>query len=86
MAVNADPRTAAAGDFLLRVEEDIEKLEAAIAGRLTKQDESYAIGGRSISKIPYMQLESLCNQKRAIRDSILYGRISQPIEVTFRRA
>ena len=57
--VAQDPRTAVAGDYQSFAELNIEIIEAAIHGRLTKDMQSYSVGGRSITKIDIETLHRL---------------------------
>ena len=50
---------ALAGDNRTHAQKCLALIEAALAGRLTTQEESYAIAGRSISKMPIAQLREL---------------------------
>ena len=59
VSVAQNPRTAGAGDYELWAQETIKVIEARLSDRLTKDMESYSIGGRSITKIPVNELMNL---------------------------
>ena len=83
LQVLQDPRTAYDGEFQTHEERALVVIEAAIEGRLTKDMESYSIGGRSITKIPIRELIGLRAKYRASINSQRYGTIGRPVEVRF---
>lgn len=83
VTVLADPRTAAAGDFRPFAEEMLEVIEAAIAGRLTKDMESYSIAGRSITKIPIGELMTLRAKFSNELQSSRSGQLGRDVAVVF---
>lgn len=65
VTVNANPVTSTA-DSRSQNKIILDAIEAKIAGRVTKDAESYAIEGRSISRIPIMELRKLAGTYRAL--------------------
>jgi hypothetical protein len=59
LVVEPNHATAAAGALQTHAEQTLAVIEAALAGRLTSDLESYTIAGRSVSKIPVLDLAQL---------------------------
>lgn len=57
--LEVNPETVATTDGLVHCQRTLTLIETAIEGRLTSDHESYAIGGRSIAKIPIRELVRL---------------------------
>ncbi|HNA51079.1 MAG TPA: hypothetical protein PK594_09535 [Mycobacterium sp.] len=57
--VQPNPALLAAGDTLSSAAKNLVVVEAAIAGRLTADMQSYSIGGRSVTAIPMNELMAL---------------------------
>lgn len=57
--VVANPANLAAGDTLSSAVKNLALVEAALAGRLTADMQSYSIGGRSVTAIPVNELYAL---------------------------
>jgi hypothetical protein len=60
--VALDFTAAAAGAALTFEERTLAVIEAALAGRLTKDEETYQIAGRAVSRIPFETLNKLRTQ------------------------
>jgi hypothetical protein len=67
LVINVEPNagSSAAGVFNTWEEKTLAIVEAALAGRLTSDIQAYQIAGRSVSKIPVMQLREIRGQLRA---------------------
>ena len=65
VTVTANLATAGAGDLQSWDEKTLAVVEAALAGRLTSDLESYQIAGRAVTKIPIKDLLELRNQLSA---------------------
>lgn len=84
LLVEANVATASAGAFVSHIERALPIIEAAIEGRLTADIENYQIQGRSISKIPIVELI----RYRGMYKSKLYqlqnpGRLGPSVEIAF---
>lgn len=82
--VNPDPALLQPGDAVSNEEKTLAVIEAAIAGRLTKDMESYSIGGRSVTRIPIKDLLQLRGTYRSLvwrqRNP---GMLTVPVDVNF---
>lgn len=65
LVVEANLSTAAAGDALSHAEKVLSIIEAAIAGRLTADLESYQLNGKAVVKIPILELKRLRKHYRS---------------------
>lgn len=86
LVINVEPNagSSAAGAFNTWEEKTLAIVEAALAGRLTSDIQAYQIAGRSVSKIPVMQLREIRGQLRAALWSQNHpGRLGVPYRVGF---
>lgn len=86
LVINIEPNvaSAAAGVFNTWEERTLAIVEAAIAGRLTSDIQSYQIAGRSVSKIPITELRTIRGELRAaIWRQNNPGQIGVPYRVSF---
>lgn len=86
LVINIEPNvaSAAAGVFNTWDERTLAVVEAAIAGRLTSDIQSYQIAGRSVSKIPIQELRIIRGELRAaIWRQNNPGQLGIPYRVTF---
>jgi len=86
LVINVEPNagSSAAGVFNTWEEKTLAIVEAAIAGRLTSDIQAYQIAGRSVSKIPIMQLREIRGELRAaIWRQNNPGRLGAPHRVEF---
>jgi hypothetical protein len=67
VTVIADPDSLGAGDGLAFAETNLAVVEAAMAGRLSADLQSYSIGGRSVTMIPYLELYNI---RKALREEV----------------
>ncbi len=84
IVIQPNPATMAAGDGVTHEETALAIIEAAIEGRLTSDQEHYAIAGRSVSKIP---IDALVKLRARYRYIVLKqrnrGSLTQSVDVTF---
>jgi hypothetical protein len=86
LVINIEPNvaSAAAGTFNTWEERTLAIVEAAIAGRLTSDIQAYQIAGRSVSKIPIVELRQIRGElKAAIWRQNHPGQLGVPHKVTF---
>jgi hypothetical protein len=86
LVINVEPNvgSAAAGAFNTWEERTLVIVEAAIAGRLTSDIQSYQIAGRAVSKIPVQQLRVIRGELRAaIWRQNNPGQLGVPMRVEF---
>lgn len=65
LTVNPDPTVASALDMRAHAEKVLDAIEAVIENRASKDQESYSIEGRSLSRTPIADLIKLRNKYRA---------------------
>lgn len=86
LVINIEPNagSAAAGSFNTFEERTLVVVEAALAGRLTSDIQSYQIAGRSVNKIPVSELLTIRGQLRvAIWRQNNPGQLGVPYRVQF---
>jgi hypothetical protein len=86
LVINIEPNvsSAAAGVFNTWEERTLAVVEAAISGRLTSDIQTYQIAGRSVSKIPILELRQIRGELRAaIWRQNNPGQLGVPYKVTF---
>lgn len=86
LVINIEPNvgSAAAGAFNTFEEKTLVVVEAAIAGRLTADIQTYQIAGRSVSKIPIQELRVIRGELRAaIWRQNNPGQLGVPYRVSF---
>jgi hypothetical protein len=86
LVINIEPNVgaAAAGVFNTWEERTLAVVEAAISGRLTSDIQTYQIAGRSVSKIPILELRQIRGELRAaIWRQNNPGQLGVPYKVTF---
>ena len=64
LTIAPNPATAAQGDFQTHAEKALSAVEAVLEGRITADIQAYAIGGRSVTSIPVLELRKLRAQYR----------------------
>lgn len=84
LLVSANILTARAGDLQSYAEKTLAVIEAALSGRLTADMQSYVILGRSVLKIPVLELQTL----RSVYQAELWqerngDRLGPPVRATF---
>jgi hypothetical protein len=86
LVINIEPNvaTSAAGTFNTWEETTLAVVEAAIAGRLTNDIQSYQIAGRAVNKIPIEELRKIRGQlKNAIWQQTHPGQLGKPFKIEF---
>ena len=82
--VHADLETAGEGDRQTWAEEALAAVEAVLAGRVTDDIASYAIGGRQVVKMPFAELMRVRNRLRAeVAAERRPGQIGVPVALRF---
>jgi hypothetical protein len=84
LAVQADPREQSAGDATPWAEKTLAVVEAALAGRLTSDMQSYQIANRAVTKIPFGELMSIRNALREEVAAARNGGVFPPVRVLAR--
>lgn len=64
LTIQPNPETAAQGDLQTHAEKALAAVEAVLEGRITADVQAYAIGGRSVTSIPVLELRKLRAQYR----------------------
>lgn len=88
VVVAPDLATAGEGDLQSAAEKELILINAAIQGRIPKDQESYQIAGRALSRIPLRDLYTIRAQLQAAvnrEKAKTTGRFSRPVKVTFPR-